>query len=67
VPAEAQKKWNKTIHEAYNKELDKLMRMNPMSPDYSVSLNYVQTLIELPWGESTKDNFDLKKCPEGVG
>ncbi|MBP6303252.1 MAG: endopeptidase La [Bacteroidia bacterium] len=58
----AQKKWNKTIHEAYNKELDKLMRMNPMSPDYSVSLNYVQTLIELPWGESTKDNFDLKNA-----
>jgi ATP-dependent Lon protease len=56
------KKWAKNIHEAFNKELDKLQRMNPMSPDYSVSLNYVQTLIDLPWGESTKDNFDLKRA-----
>lgn len=56
------KKWNKDIHEAFNKELDKLMRVNPASPDYSVSLNYAQTLLDLPWNEFTKDNLDIKKA-----
>ncbi len=56
------KKWAKDINEAFNKELDKLMRMNPASPDYSVSLNYAQTILELPWGDYTKDNLNLKKA-----
>jgi ATP-dependent Lon protease len=56
------KKWSKEILTAFNKELDKLMRINPASPDYSVSLNYAQTLLDLPWGEYTKDNLDLKKA-----
>lgn len=57
-----EKKWSKEIHEAFNKELDKLLRINPASPDYSVSLNYAQTLLELPWSDFTKDNLDIKKA-----
>ncbi|MCC6818124.1 MAG: endopeptidase La [Bacteroidia bacterium] len=56
------KKWSKEIHEAFNKELDKLLRVNPASPDYSVSLNYAQTLLDLPWNEFSKDNLDIKKA-----
>ncbi|MFM6982527.1 MAG: endopeptidase La [Chitinophagaceae bacterium] len=58
----AKKKWSKEINEAFNKELDKLLRINPASPDYSVSLNYAQTLLDLPWNEFTKDNLDIKKA-----
>ncbi len=56
------KKWNKDVAEHYNKELDKLSRMNPATPDYSVSMNYAQLLLSLPWNEFTKDNFDIKKA-----
>ncbi len=56
------KKWSKDIHKAFNKELDKLLRINLASPDYSVSLNYAQTLLDLPWNEYTKDLLDLKKA-----
>ena len=38
------------------------MRINPASPDYSVSLNYAQTLLDLPWNEYSKDNLDIKKA-----
>jgi ATP-dependent Lon protease len=53
------KKWNKDIHSHFNKELDRLMRVNPASPDYSVGLNYVQLMLDLPWDEQTSDNFDI--------
>ncbi len=56
------KKWNKETKEHFNKELDKLLRINPASPDYSVSLNYAQLLLDLPWNEVSKDNFDLKRA-----
>lgn len=56
------KKWNTKVAKAFNKELDRLMRMNPATPDYSVSLNYAELLLELPWGEYSKDNFDLKRA-----
>ena len=56
------KKWSKEIGEAFNKELDKLLRINPASPDYSVSLNYAQTLLDLPWDDFTKDNLDIDKA-----
>ncbi len=56
------KKWNKLVHEQFNKELDRLQRMNNMSPDYSVGLNYCQLMLELPWDEQTKDNFDLQRA-----
>jgi ATP-dependent Lon protease len=53
------KKWNKDIHSHFNKELDRLMRVNPASPDYSVGLNYVQLMLDLPWDQQTSDNFDI--------
>lgn len=56
------KKWDKKVAKSFNKELDRLMRMNPSTPDYSVSLNYAELLLELPWDELSKDNFDLKRA-----
>jgi len=56
------KKWSSEIDKHFNKELDKLSRINPAAPDYSVSLNYAQLLLDLPWNEYTKDNFDLKRA-----
>ena len=60
----ADKKWNKEIQDHFNKELERLSRVNPASPDYSVGLNYVQLLLELPWNEYTSDNFDLENATE---
>ena len=56
------KKWNKETGEAFKKELDKLQRLNPASGEYSVQVNYIQTMLELPWNEYTKDNFNLKRA-----
>ncbi len=56
------KKWNTKVGKAFSKELDRLLRMNPATPDYSVSLNYAELLLELPWDEFSKDNFDLKRA-----
>ena len=54
------KKWSKEVEEVFYKELTKMERMNPAVAEYSVQLNYLQLMLELPWGECTKDNFDLK-------
>lgn len=56
----AHKKWSKNVAETFDKELDKLMRLHPQSPDYSTQLNYLNTMLDLPWDECTKDNLDLK-------
>jgi len=56
------KKWNKTVAKRFDKEIEKFQRLNPQSAEYSVQLNYLETLIELPWGDYTKDNFDLKRA-----
>lgn len=58
----SQKQWPKQVHEHFNKELDRLMRVNPASPDYSVGLNYVQLMLDLPWNNFTSDNFDIKNA-----
>ena len=54
------KLWPAAVHQQFNKELDRLLRVNPASPDYSVGLNYVQLMLELPWDTYTTDNFDLQ-------
>jgi ATP-dependent Lon protease len=54
------KKWSKQVQEVFDKEVAKLARTNPNSMDYSIQVNYIETLVELPWNEYTKDNFDLK-------
>jgi ATP-dependent Lon protease len=56
------KKWPVNVKEHYNKELSRLNRMHSQSPEYSVSLNYIETLVDLPWGEYSKDNFSLKRA-----
>ena len=56
------KKWSEEVAKSFNKELDKLQRMNPSAAEYSVQLNYLDLLVELPWNEFTKDKFDLKKA-----
>ncbi|MDQ8053819.1 MAG: endopeptidase La [Pedobacter sp.] len=56
------KKWAKQVSEHFNKELEKLGRMNPAAPDYSIQMNYLELLLDLPWNEFTKDNFDLKRA-----
>lgn len=58
------KKWKKEVREQFIKELDRLQRVNPASPDYSVGLNYLQLMLELPWDTYTTDNFDLKHAQE---
>lgn len=58
----AKKKWSKEANEHFNKELNKILRMNSMAPEYGVSLTYAETMIELPWNEYSKDNFDLKRA-----
>jgi ATP-dependent Lon protease len=54
------KKWSKQVMEFFEKEMDKLGRMNPNAAEYSIQMNYIETLLELPWEECSKDNFDLK-------
>ena len=56
------KKWGPDVREHFNKECDKIMRMNPAAAEYPVAMNYVEFLIDLPWGDFTKDNFDLKRA-----
>ncbi|MGI4741617.1 MAG: endopeptidase La [Janthinobacterium lividum] len=54
------KKWPEATAKHFEKELHKLARLNQMSPDYPVTLNYVEFLLDLPWNETTKDKFNLK-------
>nr|WP_315029599.1 endopeptidase La [Capnocytophaga leadbetteri] len=56
------KKWDDKIKELFEKELSKLQRTNPNSPDYGIQRNYLEVLLELPWNEYSKDNFDLKRA-----
>jgi ATP-dependent Lon protease len=54
----------KNVKAAVDKELEKIQRMNPASADYSVVMNYVELLLDLPWGIYTNDSFDLKKAKQ---
>jgi len=56
------KKWPKEVAEHFNRELDKLLRINPAAAEYPVAMNYVEFLLDLPWGEYSTDNFDLKRA-----
>lgn len=53
------KKWPANVAEAFDKELAKLQRLHPQSPDYSVQMQYVQTIVNLPWETYSADNFNL--------
>jgi ATP-dependent Lon protease len=53
------KKWNDDVRKVFDKELDKLHRLNPAAAEYSVQVNYIQTLLDLPWNFYSQDNLDL--------
>ena len=57
-----EKKWNEEVAATFEKELDKLQRLNPAAAEYSVQVNYIQTLLDLPWGVYTDDNLDLENA-----
>ncbi len=58
----AMKNWNPETEQVFQRELAKLERLNPQSPDYNVQLNYLQTLLSLPWNTYTEDNLNLKNA-----
>lgn len=58
----AKKKWSKEVKKVFDQELEKFQRLNPASAEYSVQLNYIHLLLELPWNEFTKDDFDLTRA-----
>ena len=55
------KKWNKDVEKLFYKELEKLQRMNPQGAEYTVQMNYIDTMIDLPWNEFSKDNLNLNR------
>jgi ATP-dependent Lon protease len=57
----AEKKWPEYAAKKFETELNKVRRMNPQVAEYSISLNYLEFFLDLPWEHYTKDNFDLKK------
>ena len=56
------KKWSETVEKIFYKELDKLGRMNPQGAEYTVQMNYLDLMLDLPWDEYSKDNLDLKRA-----
>ncbi|RJE72615.1 endopeptidase La [Reichenbachiella sp. MSK19-1] len=56
------KNWPVEIAQHFHKEMDKILRMNPMAAEYPVAMNYAELLVELPWNEMSEDNFDLKRA-----
>ena len=58
------KEWNDNVREIFTKELNKLRRVNPSAPDYSVQSNYLREMLELPWNHCSEDNLDLNHAKE---
>lgn len=56
----AEKIWPEEVQEIFKKEIAKLERYNPNSPEYSTQYNYIQFILDLPWGEMSEDNLDMK-------
>lgn len=57
-----QKTWSPAVQEIFDKEMLKLERYNPSSPDYSSQLNYLNFMLDLPWGDMSVDNLDMKNA-----
>ena len=57
-----EKLWPAAVQEIFEKEMAKLERYNPSSPDYSIQYNYIQFMLDLPWGQISTDNLDLKNA-----
>ncbi|PID88537.1 MAG: endopeptidase La, partial [Bacteroidia bacterium] len=60
----AKKQWSETVAKHFDKEANKLKFLNPSTGEYSVQLNYLQTLLDIPWSEKTDDQFDMKQASE---
>ncbi len=60
----SKKKWPKNVLETFQREINKLRRVNPQIAEYAIGLTYLETLLDLPWQEFTKDNFDLRRVKE---
>ena len=60
----AKKKWSKETGEAFEKELNRLQKYSPNSPDYSVQYNYLDFMLNLPWDEMSEDNLDLSHAQQ---
>ena len=60
----SKKKWPEAVGKQFEKELARLEKYNPNSPDYSVQYNYIEFMLDLPWGEMSEDNLDLKHAKE---
>lgn len=56
------KTWNEKVEKHFEKEIKKLQRTNPQSPDFGIQRNYLELFLELPWDTFSKDNFDLKRA-----
>jgi ATP-dependent Lon protease len=57
-----EKKWSEKVAEVFEKEIGKLQRINPAAAEYSMLLNYLELMIDMPWNEYSADNFDLKRA-----
>ena len=57
-----EKKWSKEVRAIFDKEMNRLQKFNPTSPDYSIQLTYLQFMLDLPWGEMSEDNLDLENA-----
>ena len=58
------KKWNENVAETFEKEVRKLERLHPQTPDYSVQYSYLETLLNLPWNDYSQDSINLKEARE---
>lgn len=58
------KKWPKPVEEAFQREVNKMRRVNPQIAEYAIGISYLETLLDLPWEDYTKDQFDLKKVQQ---
>ena len=56
------KKWDEKTQKLFEKELSKMQRMNPQAPDFGIQRNYLELILDLPWNQFSKDNFDLKRA-----
>ena len=56
------KKWDEKVAKIFDKELSKFQRMNPQGAEYTVQYNYLEMMLDLPWGEYSKDSLDLKRA-----
>jgi ATP-dependent Lon protease len=56
------KKWDEKTAKQFDKELSKMQRMNPQAAEYAIQRNYIELMLDLPWNEFSKDNFDLKRA-----